>query len=411
MIKNINILLLCFFCVASITPIVSVSIPVYVLPVVYILWFITAAICGNFVFNSKITCLGLVGLGLCWAYKILGISSAEIGNYFYTTVFYTMPICMLYVDKNYTIKQKQFLSIVIVIVFFLSILSNIFFFNNIGNYTDWSYTAAQKDTDIVKNFNLGDTSFTVASMVFAGVLTILTLLGKKIMRVLFFIGLIIVVYYNLVCAGRASVVLLLAIMEICLLLVYINNGFYIKRALSIIIPSVIILFLLGGPLFHFFGDVIGNDRLAVRMHALGVFFEGGDTANEETLGRGELSFLSIHTWLRNPITFLFGIGDHRYEAGFIEQVYSIGIGGHSSFFDTLARYGLIGFSIWFGLFVNVFKYMKHIAKDRVVGDLLYVACVVAFARSFMGGVFHAPFAVMTFLLLPFSVTLLNKETK
>lgn len=411
MIKNINFLLLCFFCIASITPIVSASIPVYVLPVVYILWFVTAAICGKFVMNSKITVLALVGLTICWAYKILGISSAELGNYFFTTVFYTMPICMLYVDKNYTCKQKKILSILIIIVFFLSLLSNIVFFNNIGNYTDWSYTAAQKDSEIVKTFNLGDTSFTVASMVFAGALTILTLLGKKIWRAVFLVGLITALYYNLVCAGRASVVLLLAIMEVCLLLVYLNKGFYLKRALAIILPSVLFLFILGGPLFHYFGDVFGNDRLAVRMHALGVFFEGGNTANEETLGRGELSFLSIHTWLRDSITFLFGIGDHRYEAGFIEQVYTIGIGGHSSFFDTLARYGIIGFSIWFGLFVNIFKYMKHIVKERIVGDMLYVACMVAFARSFMGGVFHAPFAVMTFLLLPFSVTLLNRESK
>lgn len=408
MIKNINFLLLCFFCIASITPIVNANLHIFVLPAVYLSWFLSAFFCGKFV-KSHITVLALIGLSICWLYKIFGISSAEIGNYFYISVFYTMPICMVFIQKNYTIKQKQILSWLIIIVFFISILSNIFLFNNISTYTQWSFTAAQKDEELVKTLNLGDTSFTVASMVYIGVLTILTLMKRGWERVVFLMGLITSIYYNLVCAGRASVVILLVTMVSCLILVYMNRGFYLNRALAIFISSLAVLLLFGGPMFHFFGDVIENERLSVRMHDLGVLFEGGNTSDAETLGRGELSFLSINTWLRNPISFFFGIGDHRYEAGSVEQVYKIGIGGHSSFFDTLARYGLIGFSLWIGLFVNIFKYLRKLPHNKMLGDLLYVACIVAFARSFMGGVFHAPFAVMTFVLLPCSITLLNKE--
>lgn len=410
MIKSINFLLLCFFCIASITPIVNANIHVFVLPAVYLSWFISAFFCGKFV-KSQITELALVGLSICWIYKIFGISSAEIGNYFYVSVFYTMPICMMFIQKNYTIKQKQILSWLIIIVFFISILSNIYLFNNLSNYTMWSYTSAQKEGDLVKTLNLGGTSFTVASMVYAGVLTILTLVNKRIWKYGFLLVLILSIYYNLVCAGRASVVILLVIMISCLILVYRLRGLYMNRVLVIIVPPLIVLLILGGSMFHFFGDVIGNERLSVRMHDLGVLFEGGDTSNTSTLGRGELSFLSIHTWLRDPISFFMGIGDHRYEAGSLEQVYNIGIGGHSSFFDTLARYGLIGFALWIGLFVYIFKYLRKLPRNRMLGDLLYVACIIAFARSFMGGVFHAPFAVMTFILLPCSISLLNIDTK
>ena len=410
MIKSINFLLLCFFCIASITPIVNANIHVFALPAVYLSWFISAFFCGKFV-KSQITELALVGLSICWIYKIFGISSAEIGNYFYVSVFYTMPICMMFIQKNYTIKQKQILSWLIIIVFFISILSNIILFNNISTYTTWSFTAAQKDEELVKTFNLGGTSFTVASMVYAGVLTILTLIKKKVWKIVFFAGLITSIYYNIVCAGRASVVILLVTMVFCLILVYKYRGFDMKWALVIVIPSLAVLLLLGGPIFHFFGDVIDNERLSIRMHDLGVLFEGGDTSDAETLERGELSFLSINTWLRDPISFFFGIGDHRYEAGSVEQVYKIGIGGHSSFFDTLAKYGLIGFSLWIGLFLNIFKYLRKLPCNKMLGDLLYVACIVAFARSFTGGVFHAPFAVMTFILLPCSITLLNEEVK
>lgn len=408
MIRNINFLLLCFFCVASITPIISANLHLYVLPAVFLLWFITAVFCGRFV-NTRITVLAVVGLSICWLYKLLGISSAEIGNYFYVSIFYLMPICMMFIQRNYTVRQKQLLSLLIIIVFFTSIISNIILYNNISNITQWSYTAAQKDNEIVKTFNLGDTDFTVASMVFAGVITILTLLSRSIWRILLILILSTTLYYNFVCAGRASVVLLIVVMVLCLILVYINKGLYYKRVLLFILPLLLFLFVLGGPLFHFLGDLFDNERLSERMHALGVLFEGGDTSSEETLGRGNLSLLSIKTWLRDPISFFIGIGDHRYEAGSIEQVYRLGIGGHAAFFDTLARYGFIGFSLWVGLFLSIFKYMRNLVKDRTIGDLLYVACIIAFARSFLGDVFHAQFAVMTFILLPCSISLFNRE--
>lgn len=407
MIKKINYILLCIFCIAGTTPIIGANMPSFSLWIVYLLWFVTASMCGKFV-SSKITWIALAGLFICWIYKILGISSAALGNYINITVFYTMPICMLYVQKHYSIKQKQLLSFMIISVFFISIVSNIILYNNLSSITQWSFTAAAKDEEMARLYNLGDTSFTVASMVYSGVLTILTLLSRKIWRIFFLLGLITVLYYNFVCAGRASVILLIVIMIFCLILVYSTGGFRLSRALAILLPSILIIFVLGGPLFHFMGDVVENERLSVRMHALGVLFEGGDTSDEDTLERGKISMLSIKTWLRNPITFVMGIGDHRYEAGSVEQVYSIGIGGHSSFFDTLARYGLLGFSLWISLFINIFKYFRHLVNDKILGDLLYVACIMAFARSFTGGVFHAPFAIMTFILLPCSITLLLK---
>lgn len=81
--------------------------------------------------------------------------------------------------------------------------------------------------------------------------------------------------------------------------------------------------------------------------------EAGIVAGDET-GRASLAMASFRLWMENPI---FGIGGY---AGTFDS--PAGFGGHSSWVDTLAQYGLIGGVCLFGMLIALGARARRLSR-------------------------------------------------
>ena len=128
-------------------------------------------------------------------------------------------------------------------------------------------------------------------------------------------------------------------------------------------------------------------------------------ANEVTItGRTNLYLLSVQTWLTNPITFFFGIGDHFVVTNAAET----GIGQHADFLDTLGRFGLIGFGIIYMILINSYKYImslfdKENYNNLIVIFLIYILC------GCTKNVFTTYVGCVLFVFLPMCSQFVNKN--
>ena len=143
----------------------------------------------------------------------------------------------------------------------------------------------------------------------------------------------------------------------------------------------------------------------------GLLFLSGDDVECGYLSRIQIIALDFKTWLNNISSFLFGIGDHRYQAGHLSEIYNIGISGHSDYFDFLAKYGIIGFTILNMLFVSLYKFFKQeqtVMTKFTRYTLIVLVCF--FVRSFVGSIFSMDIASTMFIFAPTAVFILGRGT-
>lgn len=152
---------------------------------------------------------------------------------------------------------------------------------------------------------------------------------------------------------------------------------------------------------------INNKRLAFRLIALvDINNEEAEVGVRTVEGRAHLWILSLKTWLDSPLTFLLGIGDHSPSYRFD----GMGIGYHSDFFDTPARFGLIGLILMYKILRLSFKHILFFF-DKIFHLQLYVIFGMFILFGFTKGVFNPSVGCPFFLLLPLSSVYLSKSMK
>ena len=155
-------------------------------------------------------------------------------------------------------------------------------------------------------------------------------------------------------------------------------------------------------------SLIGLERLALRLRALASILGYSDTSIDASSGTGriELYLLSLSTFFNN---FLFGIGEHPSE---LDKLISMGIGGHSTIFDSLAEYGLIGALFLIFLFVQCYQlFYKGIRSSRFMnGASSIIFCIYMFS-SFLNNTFLPDAFTAVFILVPCTKLLFTQETQ
>ncbi len=152
-------------------------------------------------------------------------------------------------------------------------------------------------------------------------------------------------------------------------------------------------------------SIIDSDRITSRLE---IFTSSGDVGESSTLmSREHLWLVSINSWLQDPLTFLFGIGDHDWvQLGSEEKS---GIGNHSDILDVLARYGILGASVFYSSIIVYYKYLKRIYgglyKWEIVSFMITILMMGLTKRFISGEV-----AIIYFILFPLSLKYLSKET-
>ena len=203
---------------------------------------------------------------------------------------------------------------------------------------------------------------------------------------------------------KASVVVLMLVGTLLIFFSRGKSGFN-KVSLAIIVATAVLLLvftLFSSEIIQIIVDYSPSARLAQRLVGLiDAENEYGSISSLEA--RENLWLLSLNTWLQNPMSFMFGIGDH-YAAGGNS---SSGISQHSEFLDILACYGVVGGGLIFIILKKSWKYIISLFNNDLRGQvyiilLLYLVCGVA-KLVFLPGV-----SCVIFLLLPLSSQIVNK---
>ena len=404
-----NLFIVCALVLVSVTPMIGSRVPMIIIMALDFLWVIDILIKKNRSLPGKaIIYLPLLIIGIVFAYKIIGISSAEWGNYAVQLFFYTSIWMMHYISDEYSISQKRSLSFFCYYLILANIISNIYMYYTIGRYTSWSYVSASKMEDFVRNYNLGSTSFVSTVTIFSGVAFSLFVCTKdKKKKILFAIGSILSLFYLIVCSGRATTLIQIVVMFVLFFL-------YRNERTSNVVPLVIVFLAIVFYLFRIqilnvISDLLPNERMAVRIRAIGQFVSGVDVEGDY-LSRIEIIALDFSTWLRSFGSFFFGIGDHRYLAGHLSDIYTIGISGHSDYFDFLAKYGIVGFTLLNILFISLLKYFRTITSvDKRFRRYISIVFLVFLMRSVIGSIFSTDIAAAMFIFASNSMFMMDER--
>lgn len=151
----------------------------------------------------------------------------------------------------------------------------------------------------------------------------------------------------------------LLLMVICYSLFFLPAHIKRKHVWPLIIVAAII-FLIGrfviGDLLLWASTSISSETVATRLNELGqALSNGAESANDgDLVSRKELYYISINSFINSP---LLGGGEY---------------GGHSLLFDSLARYGLIGFVAFYLSYKKSWKYFyKPFVRQPYYGHLMF----------------------------------------
>jgi hypothetical protein len=181
---------------------------------------------------------------------------------------------------------------------------------------------------------------------------------------------------------------------------------YVIKVLGPALLLYIIAYFYSDYIIDMLYSLFSNERLAERLAFL-IDSENSPSASGTVNARSDLWMLSINTWTDNIENFLFGIGDHDIDWD-RQSAFSVGVGKHSDFFDSLARYGFIGMTILTSLFFYSFKYIYAIFNEKYKIQIL-VVFLMFFIVYVTKVVFFPELGFMMFVFLPMVGNLLNSQ--
>lgn len=114
----------------------------------------------------------------------------------------------------------------------------------------------------------------------------------------------------------------------------------------------------------------------------------------DTTGRGRLAMLSLNSFLQHPF---FGVGPVTMSQT-NEALYVL-VGGHSSWLDQLAEYGLVGFSPFLAFLVLAFR--NKIREFRTTGSSVDAGFVAMMVSYFICGLVN-PVVFVDSITVPFA---------
>lgn len=187
----------------------------------------------------------------------------------------------------------------------------------------------------------------------------------------------------------------LLILTTVLILLFLN----IKKTRWLLASALITMIALVAlsPFFYsvlsFFGGTVENEVLSMRFNELAhAIKHGGVEGTANLADRWYFLTLSVASFLTNPI---LGVGGSY---GFGTSAY--GIGGHSAFFDELAKYGILGSGALFVALVSnasfVYRRLEH-SKQKMV---YYCSMVAFFILGTINTLLFVPVIFAAYFVVP-----------
>lgn len=356
---------------------------------------------------KKLLLLGLLFVTICITYKLLGVSSASLTYCMVRPFVYFAPILALVVIHECDNESKiRFLFHFISLVIAVNVADSIRLVHQFGlENMIYQRLAEAVEGESEGVLNLGGTLFVNMIAFYGSVMFFAFLRSRRFAeKLLFFFYFGITAYFIVFLSLKASVIIILFASVV---LMYVANKSKNNFGKIVLISLLIIgfLYIFRDSIINGMISIIDSDRITSRLE---IFTSSGDVGESSTLmSREHLWLVSINSWLQDPLTFLFGIGDHDWvQLGSEEKS---GIGNHSDILDVLARYGILGASVFYSSIIVYYKYLKRIYgglyKWEIVSFMITILMMGLTKRFISGEV-----AIIYFILFPLSLKYLSKET-
>ena len=344
---------------------------------------------------------------LTLSYKFLGISTVELGYFFAGYKFLFVMLAMAAVAPALSPKQRVWLCVLAAGGLVVNMVDNVRLWMLLGRRYILFFQGEGRTS------NVADTSFATAVMLEMGAVFLLALHARRRWLKRISWALVLFSAYFLVAVLQRGITFFLG-MALLLLLGLPDSVFRLERPRALLGPLFLLLvlavLLFGGGaevVLSGLGSLLENQpRIYSRINHLLLFLQtnslsltGGSLA-----GRINLTLSSIDTFLQSGTSILVGVGFHHRASAF-----ELSAGNHSLFFDTLARYGLLGGCIFIWVLrrisATVFDVSglppRHPLRARLM--VFYAMFVL---RAFVGNPFTASVATQLLVTAPLLVSLL-----
>ena len=362
--------------------------------------------------NPRLVMCVYLYMFVCIIYRILGISDASFGEILRHILFFIPILLMLLFSDKLTERQSQWIFWIIIVVVLINIVDNIrlcLLHPELYVKVNRGMFAAET---MDERINIGGSRFYNAIYFFFTVCFFCFLnCSRKAVRYLILGSVILSAVFIFAFCLKASVLVFTGMTLV--LLFFAKRARNIRKFAMLIVVPALIAYVFVSLYEDFIIELIFNtfssDRLAQRLVLL-VDSDSADAAKGAATvnARENLWMMSINTWLDNPINFVFGIGDHRANWMAGERAVETGLSQHSEFFDSLARYGLIGLFLLIAILKVSFTYLKSLFdKEYHLQILVIILLFVLF--GFTKGVFALAIGCALFILLPLSTCFINEK--
>lgn len=404
--------LTCIYGIIVLTPISAEIMHPFVLPVFVALWLVLALLFtgDKTKFKSLLLVYFLLLTFLLVGYKNIGYSSAQWGTVFTQICFYsTFLLFFLYRKHLLCLNDKLFAVIVVCII--LNLISNIYIGNIYEDISSMMYDETYRE-NMEGKLNVGGTPFNTFMLLvyFICVFMFLNDRRKKVRLIMLLVASL-DVYYLLFYGHRGSIVTTLVFFTILFPIFRLSTVSKTKKYISLILLLIIGLFV-----YIFYDDIlnwvisISSDRLAYRFEDLKSSTKSG-ISEDSFSGRLGLALMSLGTFFRSVISIFFGIGDHRWEDVGWNAIKTIGIGGHSQICDTLARYGLLGATLIYGLFASFYRELKKMTGSPYIQKQVKIIFIFFIFLSLTKETFLPDIGFVILVFFPCAIMFLQEKPR
>lgn len=405
-----------FILIATVLAMVAITVTplLYNAKILMRLWIVLLVLTFGYILKTNISIkkfaiLGAIFILFCIIYKILGISSAEMGYCVSSPILFFAPIiALVIIERCESQSQVRFIFHFISLVIAINVLDSIRLTYTLRLedvvYQRLAETIAEENG--ATNLNLGGSMFVNMVVFYTDVMFFTLMKSKKLLeKIIFLLYFVIGVYFIVMCSLKASAVLLLLVSVI---LMYLAKKGERKFNRMIVLSFIVVgaFFLFRDEILNFLISTIDSTRVSSRISA---FLTTSEVSDSSTfMARQNLWMVSLQSWLGNATSFVFGIGDHAWNE--FSSTEASGIGNHSDLFDVLGRYGILGGLLLYSSITILHNYLRKkygLSYKYEILSFFILIILMGLTKKFFVG---QP-AIVIVILFPLSLKYCYNEKK
>ena len=198
---------------------------------------------------------------------------------------------------------------------------------------------------------------------------------------------------------KASFTIAIIVTFLFLIILFISSiKTRVSKLFCILIIFIVFLVFIGyvSAFFEYLSKISWiSKEVAVRFDELSQFFSGNDIGQTDLYSRQQLFLISWNTFLNNPLVGIFGSDMGGYSV----------VGGHSSWMDMLAAWGL-GCLPFFIFLFNAYRYAVNSVQKKFK-TIINVYWLYFIVLGVINTLLISDIYVMWFLFLPFMLSALS----